>query len=96
MTGAAVGAMGGLFSLGIVPAVALGDPRVLLNTPLLNGLCWVVSLLIGWSLGSLLGVSCGRRFRSERAEIAGGALGGVATIGLGALIGWWLWQFVPA
>jgi hypothetical protein len=95
MIGAAIGAMGGLFALGIAPAIALREPRLLINTPILNGLCWAASLPIGWVLGSLLGSFLGRKFRSEKAEMTGGVVGGILTVVLGTVVGWWLWQFAP-
>ena len=95
MAGASVGAMGGLFALGIAPAIALRDPRLLINTPILNALCWIVSLPVGWVIGSFVGSFLGRKFRSERAEVVGGVIGGILTIILGSLLGWWLWQRAP-
>jgi hypothetical protein len=95
MAGAAVGAMGGLFSLGVGPAISLGDPRLLFNTPKLSMICWLVSLAVGWGIGSFIGPLLGRKFRSERAEIMGGVIGGVLTIALGSGVGWLLWQGAP-
>jgi len=80
--------------LGIPRAIVLREPLLLFNTPILNSLCWAVSLLIGWVLGSNLGSFLGRKFRSERAEITGGIVGGILTIALGSLVGWCLWRYV--
>ncbi len=55
-----------------------------------NVLAWLVSLPIGWGLGWAIGRPLGNKFRSERAEIAGGVLGGVLTVGIIAAYGWYL------
>jgi hypothetical protein len=96
MAGAAVGAIGGLFALGVVPAISEGDPRLLFNIPTLNVICWVASLLIGWAIGSLFGPLFRRKSDTDRSEIAGGVVAGVVTILIGVTIGWLLWLRAPA
>lgn len=95
MTGAAVGAIGGLFALGVVPAISLGNPRLLFNTPILNLFCWVMSLAVGWVTGTFLGRFLGNKYQSERAEVVGGVMAGLLTILLGSCVGWLLWQGAP-
>lgn len=95
LAGLAVAGTGGLFSLGVVPAISLGNPRLLFNTPTLNVMCWVASLIFGWIGGTYVGYAFGRKYQSQRAEITGGSLAGVLTICLGTFLGWLLWQMAP-
>ncbi len=91
MAGAVVGAIGGLFALGLVPAIKTKDIGWIIGRPtLLNALAWLVSLPIGWVLGWAIGRPLGNKFRSERAEIAGGVVGGLLTMGIIAGYGWYL------
>ena len=92
MAGAAVGAIGGLFALGVIPAIISRDVRLIFNTPLLNLFCWLISLPIGWLIGGWIGRPLGNRFQSERAEIVGGVVGGLVPVILIALAGWQLWR----
>jgi hypothetical protein len=94
MAGAVVGAIGGLFALGVIPAIIMRDVRLVFNTPILNLFCWLISLPVGWFMGGLLGRPLGARFRSERVEIAGGAVGGLVPVVLILLLGWYLWHSV--
>ena len=90
MAGAVVGGIGGLFALFFVPAVVTGDVQWVLTYRLLNVIAWMFSLAVGWCLGWVIGRPLGNKFRSERAEMAGGVLGGLLTIGLVAGYGWYL------
>jgi len=90
MAGAVVGAIGGLFALGLIPAIMTRDVRVMFSTPLLNLFGWLISLPVGWLLGGLIGRPVGKWFQSERAEIVGGVIGGLVPVTLIALAGWYL------
>jgi hypothetical protein len=92
MAGAVVGAIGGLFALGVIPAILSRDVRLIFNTPMLNLFCWLISLPIGWIVGGLIGKPVGHRFQSEYAEITGGVIGGLVPVILIALAGWYLWR----
>jgi len=92
MAGAVVGAIGGLFALGLIPAILTGNIRLMFDTPILNLFCWMISLPMGWFIGGFIGRPLGNRFRSERAEITGGVLGGFVPIILIAFFGWRLWR----
>lgn len=90
MAGAAVGGIGGLFALGLIPAFLSGEFKTILEYPVLNLLSWLVSLPAGWFVGGLIGRPLGDKFRSERAEITGGVFGGLSTIIAISLLGWYL------
>ena len=90
MAGAVVGGIGGLFALFLVPALWTRNVEWMLQYRLLNFIAWAVSLPVGWCLGWLLGRPLGNWFRSQAAELAGGVLGGLLTIGLVAAYGWYL------
>jgi hypothetical protein len=92
MAGAVVGAIGGLFALGLIPAIITGSVRLMFSTPILNLFCWLVSLPTGWFTGGFIGRRLGNRFRSERAEIAGGVLGGLVPVIVIAFFGWYIWR----
>lgn len=92
MAGAAVGGIGGLFALGLIPAIVSKDPHMIFYTPLLNLICWVISLVVGWFVGGFVGRPLGNKFRSDRAEIIGGIVGGIVPVALIALAGWRLWR----
>ncbi len=90
MAGTVVGGIGGLFALFFVPAILTKDVQWILSYRLLNVIAWAISLPVGWCLGWLIGRFLGNKFRSERAEIVGGVLGGLLTIALVAAYGWYL------
>jgi hypothetical protein len=90
LSGAVVGAIGGLFAVGIAPAIIEHKLALLFATPMLGVVCWLISLPIGWVLGGQIGPRVGELFQSERAEIIGGVLGGVAPILLIAAWGWYM------
>jgi len=89
MAGAVVGGIGGLFALFFVPAIITGDIQWVISYRFFNVVAWIVSLPVGWCLGWLIGRPLGNKFRSDRAEMAGGVLGGLLTIGLVAGYGWY-------
>ena len=85
-----MGATGGLFAVGIAPAIIGGHLSLLFRTPLLGLVCWMISGPVGWLLGGQIGPRFGERFRSDRAEIAGGVLGGLVPVVTIALWGWYM------
>jgi len=105
MVGAVVGSIGGLFVFDVVRAIALwpnfrlmpqlgeqnpaGTYPTLFQTPKLSLICCVVCLPLGWFIGSWIGSWFNDRFRTQRAEMAGGAIGGLVPVILAALWGWY-------
>jgi hypothetical protein len=90
LAGAVVGAIGGLFAIGIAPAIIGRQLALLFHTPILALICWLISGPVGWLIGGQLGPRFGDTFQSERAEIAGGILGGLVPVVLIALWGWYM------
>jgi hypothetical protein len=86
--GAAAGAIGGLFAIGLLPAIQFRDPTLLIATPTLNLICFMVCGGLGWLLGGQLGPRLEARFSSHRIELAGGIAGGLAPVILVCLWGW--------
>ena len=90
LAGAVVAAVGGLFAVGIAPAIVGRHAALLFATPRLGLLCWLISGLAGWLIGGQIGPQLGDRFNNQRAEILGGALGGVIPVTVIALWGWYM------
>lgn len=86
LAGAVVAAIGSLFAVGIAHAIVERDVRMLFATPLVAVICWLVSWPVGWLLGGQTGPRLTRRIRHPRAELIGGALGGLVPV---LLVGIW-------
>ncbi len=90
LVGAVVGAIGGLFAVGIAPAIIGRNLALLFATPMIGLLCWLVSGPVGWLIGGQVGPRLGDKFMTQRAEIIGGFLGGLVPIITIALWGWYM------
>src|SRR5437870_13099537 len=90
LIGAVVASTGGLFAVGIARAIIRGNMALLFGTPKLGLVCWLVSLPVGWLIGGQLGPRLGEKFNTQRAEIIGGAIGGLVPVILIALWGWYI------
>jgi hypothetical protein len=90
VAGAVVGAIGGLFAIGIGPAILGKNLALLFGTPILALVCWFVSGPIGWVIGGQVGPRIGEKFNTQRAELIGGALGGLVPVLMIALWGWYM------
>jgi hypothetical protein len=86
--GAVVGAIGSLFAIGIGPAIVHRKAAFLFGTPLLALICWVLGGIAGWLIGGQVGPRLGFRLQSERAELVGGALGGLLPVIVILIWGW--------
>jgi hypothetical protein len=90
VTGAATGSIGGLFSVGIVPAIARRDIMGLFDSPVLALISWLVCIICGWLIGGQIGPRLGMRFKSQRAETVGGCIGGLIPIIAVMLWSWYV------
>jgi hypothetical protein len=91
MAGVVVGAIGGLFAIGIGPAIVGHRLELLFGTPILALICWVVSGLLGWVLGGQVGPRLGEVLNSQKAEAIGGVIAGLVPV---VVIAWWGWSMV--
>jgi hypothetical protein len=91
LAGAVVGSIGGLFAVGLPPAILARNPALLLGTPVLGLLSWLISGLLGWFLGGQIGPRLGEKFYSQQAELFGGALAGLVPV---VCITLWSWYMV--
>jgi hypothetical protein len=90
LVGAVVGATGGLFAVGIAPAIMARSLVLLFHYPIVGMFCMLISGPIGWLVGGQLGPRFGEKYDTQRAEIAGGVLGGLVPVVLIALWGWYM------
>ena len=86
--GAVVGSIGGLFAVGIPPAIMYHSLARLLGTPVFSFISWAICLICGWIMGGQLGSRLGTKFKSLRAEIIGGVIGGLLPV---IAIAMWSW-----
>jgi hypothetical protein len=91
LAGAVVGAIGGLFAIGIGPAIAARNLALLFGTPILGLISWVICGLLGWVLGGQIGARLGEKFASQKVEIIGGGVAGLMPV---LLIAYWGWSMV--
>ena len=87
---AVVAAIGGLFALGVAPAILGKNPALLFGTPLLGMICFLISGAIGWCIGGQLGPRIGQKFNTPRAEIMAGGVAGLVPVVLIALWGYYM------
>jgi hypothetical protein len=90
LVGAMIGAIGGLFAIGIGPAVANSNIRLLVGTPILGIFSLVICGTLGWVIGGQIGPRLGGKFNTQRAETIGGIIGGLVPVVLVALLGWYM------
>jgi hypothetical protein len=90
LVGAVVGAIGGLFAVGIAPALITGHLARLFAYPKIGLICWLTSGAVGWLIGGQLGPRLGYKFNHTRAEVVGGVLGGLVPVVIIALWGWYM------
>lgn len=90
LSGLIVGAIGGLFALGLAPSILERNPTFLFATPMLSLVSWVISGFTGWFLGGVLGRLTGKLFRNVKGETVGGVVGGMIPVLAIAWLGWYM------
>ena len=63
----------------------------MLGTPVFALISWAICLICGWIIGGQLGPRLGTKFKSLRAEIIGGVIGGLLPV---IAIAMWSWYVV--
>ena len=90
MAGGVVGAIGGLFALGIAPAIMTRNPAYIVRMPILGLACLLICGIVGWLLGGQIGPRMAETPRSQRVEIVAGGLAGLIPVIAVALFGWYM------
>jgi uncharacterized membrane protein len=90
LAGAVVGSIGGLFAIGLPPAILHRNPAFLLGTPILGLICWLVCGVVGWYIGGQVGPRLGEKYGSQQAETVGGALAGLIPVAGIILLSWYI------
>jgi hypothetical protein len=90
LAGSIAGAIGGLFALGIGPALISRNAALLFETPILGLASFLISGGLGWIIGGQLGPRLGQRFRFGSGEIIAGSVGGLVPVIALALWGWYM------
>ena len=90
LAGSIAGAIGGLFALGIAPAIISKNPALLFDTPILGLISFFFSGGLGWLIGGQLGPRLAQKIEARQTEIIGGLLGGLVPVALIALWGWYM------
>ena len=90
MSGAAVGSIGGLFALGVAPAVIARNPSFLVGMPILGLGSLVVCGILGWLIGGQIGPRIGDRLQSDKSEILCGGLSGLIPVIMVMMFGWYM------
>jgi hypothetical protein len=91
IAGAMIGAVGGLFAIGIPPAIIYRSGAALFGTPKLALISFLVSGLIGWFIGGQFGPLVGQKLNNPRAEMVAGGISGLLPA---IIIGCWSWYMV--
>ena len=90
LIGAVVGSIGGLFALGIAPAVIYGKPYFLAAAPKLNVISFFFCGVVAWFAGGQLGPRLEPFFGQRNGLIIGGIIAGLIPVCGIATLGWYL------
>lgn len=89
VAGAIAGSIGGLFAVGLPPAIAARSFGLLFAAPLFALLGWLFSLSIGWGLGGLFGNAVRGKLKNPATELVIGAIGGIIPVVAIMFLSWW-------
>lgn len=87
---AVIASIGGLFALGIAPAIITRNPQWLAQFPKLNMLSFVLCGVLGWFIGGQIGPRLGRFISEKNSYIVGGIIGGLLPVAGVTALGWYL------
>lgn len=91
LAGVIVGSIGGLFAPGLTRAIYHGDFVEMFSLPTIGVIAFVIGGAAGYLFGGQIGPRFAERTRKPKAELAGGALGGLVAV-IGILL--WSWYQV--
>jgi len=89
LIGAIVGSVGGLFAVGLVPAIHTRDVAQFVATPVVSFVGWIIGGIVGWITGGQIGPRFETRLGERKANLLGGILGGLIPI---LSIAAWSWH----
>lgn len=85
-----IGSIGGLFALGLIPAIITRNLHYLAVAPTMNIISFFLCGGLGWLVGGQIGPRLSPPMLPKSAHITGGIIGGMIPILLVAAIGWYL------
>jgi hypothetical protein len=93
VSGAVVGSVGGLFAVGIPPAIVFRSIQAMFSTPKIAVICFVISGVIGMMLGGVVGAWVSRRSFSQWPEVVAGGVCGLIPV---IAVLWWSYVMVTS
>jgi len=87
---AVIGSIGGLFALGIAPAIITHNPQFLAQFPKLNVISFFLCGSLAWVIGGQLGPRLERLFGEKAGYNVGGVVGGLIPVASMIGLGWYL------
>lgn len=88
LIGAVIGSVGGLFAVGLIPAIMTRKAQYLIVAPTLSVMCFFGSGVVAWFLAGQLGPRLEGWLGERAANITGGIIGGLIPLGVLAYWGW--------
>jgi len=88
LIGAAIGSIGGLFALGLAPAIMYRAPEWLVRWPKLNLFSFCLCGAVAWMIGGQIGPRLQWIFGERNGLIVGGILGGLLPVAGVVAFGW--------
>jgi hypothetical protein len=93
LIGAVIGSTGGLFAVGIVPAIVSGRPQYLIAAPTFSILCFFGCGVIAWFLAGQIGPRLARLLGERNGNVVGGLIGGLLPL---AALAYWGWRLATS
>jgi hypothetical protein len=89
LIGAAIGSIGGLFALGLAPAIMYHSPEWIMRWPKLNLFSFCLCGTVAWLLGGQIGPRLLGIFGLRNGLIIGGIIGGLMPVAGIVAFGWY-------
>lgn len=88
LIGAVIGSVGGLFAVGLIPAIVTRKLQYLIAAPTLSVICFFGSGVLAWFIGGQIGPRLEGFLSHRAANITGGIIGGLLPLSALAYWGW--------